>query len=121
LFDEAASAVNEPALSRSDCATMSPTSPPTAGRCSRQQARQAPTAEPMPSPDDLLPLVLKGILAETEAVGLCHRERTQRLELAAKRPETNKSAVVDAALDRFAQPGAGSDSWRCRSLVRFNG
>ena len=26
---------------------------------------------------------------------------SQRLELAAKRPGTNKSAIVDAALDRF--------------------
>ncbi|MGY3697653.1 hypothetical protein ACVIGA_007733 [Bradyrhizobium sp. USDA 3240] len=46
----------------------------------------------------------------------------QRLELAAKRPGTNKSAIVDAALDRFLNPerDASGDAALIRRLDRMS-
>lgn len=46
----------------------------------------------------------------------------QRLELAARRPGTNKSAIVDAALDRFLNPerDASGDAALIRRLDRIN-
>ncbi|MES5482643.1 CopG family transcriptional regulator [Bradyrhizobium sp. INPA03-11B] len=46
----------------------------------------------------------------------------QRLELAARRPGTNKSAIVDAALDRFLNPerDASGDAALLRRLDRMN-
>jgi hypothetical protein len=47
---------------------------------------------------------------------------SQRLELAAKRPGTNKSAIVDAALDRFLNPERDTtgDAALVRRLDRMN-
>lgn len=47
---------------------------------------------------------------------------SQRLELAAKRPGTNKSAIVDAALDRFLNPERDTtgDAALIRRLDRMN-
>lgn len=46
----------------------------------------------------------------------------QRLELAARRPGTNKSAIVDAALDRFLNPerDASGDAALIRRLDRMS-
>lgn len=46
----------------------------------------------------------------------------ERLELAAKRPGTNKSAIVDAALDRFLNPerDASGDAALIRRLDRMS-
>ncbi|MGX9430185.1 MULTISPECIES: hypothetical protein [Bradyrhizobium] len=46
----------------------------------------------------------------------------QRLELAAKRPGSNKSAIVDAALDRFLNPerDTSGDAALIRRLDRMN-
>jgi len=46
----------------------------------------------------------------------------QRLELAAKRPGTNKSAIVDAALDRFLNPerDTSGDAALIRRLDRMS-
>jgi|SRR5579864_1782059 len=46
----------------------------------------------------------------------------QRLELAAKRPGTNKSAIIDAALDRFLNPerDASGDAALMRRLDRMS-
>lgn len=48
---------------------------------------------------------------------------SQRLELAAKRPGTNKSAIVDAALDRFLNPerDTSGDAALIRRLDRMSG
>jgi hypothetical protein len=47
---------------------------------------------------------------------------SQRLELAAKRPGTNKSAIVDAALDRFLNPerDTSGDAVLVRRLDRMS-
>jgi hypothetical protein len=48
---------------------------------------------------------------------------SQRLELAAKRPGTNKSAIVEAALDRFLNPerDTSGDAALVRRLDRMSG
>src|SRR6516162_7919721 len=48
---------------------------------------------------------------------------SQRLELAAKRPGANKSAIVDAALDRFLNPerDTSGDAALIRRLDRMSG
>ena len=48
---------------------------------------------------------------------------SERLELAAKRPGTNKSAIVDAALDRFLNPerDTSGDAALIRRLDRMSG
>jgi hypothetical protein len=48
---------------------------------------------------------------------------SQRLELAAKRPGTNKSAIVEAALDRFLNPerDTSGDAALIRRLDRMGG
>jgi len=102
-----------------------PTLLPIATRCSAPRALHRPFAGLTRSPatttisflhSEELPMKPKLSAYVSDSV-------SERLELAAKRPGTNKSAIVDAALDRFLNPerDTSGDAALIRRLDRMSG